>query len=513
MSLPIASHEKHGSGQPSSHPPYKGYGLPEDPFLVEFTPGDANNPFNWSKTKKWLITALATIAVFAVTLTSSAYSSSREQVLKDLNGNNEEYSAGISLFVLGFAIGPPLWGPLSELYGRRWLFHITLGVLVAFVSATAGCKSIAQLLVFRLLSGTFGASPLTNSGGIISDMFSASERGLAVALFASAPFLGPILGPILGGYVTITAGWRWVQGVCSIFIGVVWIVGIIFLPETYSPVILRNIASSLEKKTGKTYISILDKANQGVTASAVFNKTLKRPWVLLFREPIVLVASTYLAIIYATIYMFIPAFPIVFSQQRGWNAGLTGLAFLGVAVGMFLGLFYAIWDETRYRKLGDKATPEDRLPPCIIGAVALPVGLFGFAWTNSPSIHWSVSIILSAPFGFGAVTVFLPCLNYLVDTYTIYTASVFAAAAMLRAFFGAAFPLFTSQMYANLGIHWASSIPGFLTVACLPFPFVMYKYGAQLRMKCKYAHEAAAIMARLRAETHEVTIVGSDTDE
>ncbi|KAJ2972529.1 hypothetical protein NQ176_g7101 [Zarea fungicola] len=127
--------------------------------------------------------------------------------------------------------------------------------------------------------------------------------------------------------------------------------------------------------------------------------------------------------------------------------------------------------------------------------------MFAFAWTNSPGMHWSASIILSMPFGFGSVLVFLSCLNYLIDSYTIYAASVLAAGAMLRSFFGAAFPLFVSQMYQNLGIHWASSVPAFLTLACIPFPFLMYKYGGRLRMKCKYAQEAAALMARAQTET------------
>jgi hypothetical protein len=168
---------------------------------------------------------------------------------------------------------------------------------------------------------------------------------------------------------------------------------------------------------------------------------------------------------------------------------------------MLLGLLYTILDNTRYRRLGEKAPPEARLPPGIIGAIALPVGMFAFAWTNSADIHWSASIILTAPFGFGEVLVFLSCLNYMLDAYTIYAASVLAAGAMLRAFLGAAFPLFTSQMFSNVGIHWASSIPAFLTVACLPFPFVLYRYGAALRMKCKYAKEAALLIARLQTDT------------
>jgi MFS family permease len=470
------------------------------PIVVEFSPGDIRNPMNFPTPKKWLITSIVTMSVFAVTLTSSAYSGSAEQIIEEFHTSSEVFALGISLYVLGFAIGPALWAPLSELYGRRILFIITHSLVVAFVGGSAGCRSMASLLVFRFLSGTFGSSPLTNSGGVIADLFPPEQRGLAMSVFATAPFMGPLLGPTIGGYIAITVGWRWVQGVCCIFIGSVWIMGSFLIPETYGPRQLQIIARQLTKSSGKLHISVLEANGVGQDPSQVFGKALKRPWLLLFREPIVFIASIYLSILYGTIYMFLGAFPIVYQQMRGWNEGAGGLAFLGLAVGMLVGLIYSIADNNRYCKLGRGAPPEARMPPGIIGAISLPIGMFAFAWTNLPSIHWSASIILSAPFGFGTVLVFLSCLNYLLDAYTIYAASVLAAGAMLRAFFGAAFPLFTTQMFKNIGIHWASSIPAFLTLVCLPFPFVIYKYGAWLRMKCKYAKEAAILIARLQTE-------------
>ena len=490
--------------QPPNHSsprqsPYNGAGTASDPFVVEFLPGDVRNPMNFSNQKKWIITSIVTMSVFAVTLTSSAYSGSAEQIIEEFDASSEVFALGISLYVLGFAIGPALWAPLSELYGRQILFIVTHSFLVAFVAASAGSTSMASLLVFRFISGTFGASPLTNSGGVIADLFPPTQRGIAMSAFATAPFMGPLLGPIMGGYIAITIGWRWVQGVCCIFIGSVWIVGIFLLPETYGPRLLQKTAKRLSKNSGEYYISVLEMNSGGTELSQVFGKALKRPWVLLFREPIVLIASVFMSILYGTIYMSLGAFPIVYQQGRGWNEGTGGLAFLGLAVGMLIGLLYTIHDNKRYCKLGKGALPEARMPPGIIGAIALPIGMFAFAWTNFPSIHWSASIILSAPFGFGTVLVFIACLNYLLDAYTIYAASVLAAGAMLRAFVGAAFPLFTPQMFKNLGIHWASSIPAFLTVACLPFPFLIYKYGPTIRMKCKYAREAAVLISRMRA--------------
>ncbi|KAL7898793.1 major facilitator superfamily domain-containing protein [Trichoderma sp. SZMC 28014] len=479
---------------------YSGDGTDSNPYIVEFQFDDPGNALNLSPAKKWFIIFIVSVSVFAVTLTSSAYSGSANEILKEFNCSSELFALGISLYVLGFAIGPALWAPLSELYGRKILFVTTHTCMVAFVAGSAGANSIATLLVLRFLTGMFGASPLTNAGGVIADLFPASQRGLAMIFFCSAPFMGPVLGPIIGGFISMNVGWRWVQGVCCIFIGVVWIAGSIFVPETYAPVILQKRAEKLSKETSHTYTTAFQKRNGTLAPSAIFRKALMRPWILLFREPIVLIAATYLAIIYGTVYMFMPALPIVYQRDRGWSEGVGGLAFLGLVCGMLVGIIYAIFDDNRYKRLGKAATPESRLPPATIGSIALPIGLFAFAWTNSPSIHWSASIILSAPFGFGCVLVFLSCLNYLIDSYTIYAASVLGASAMLRAFFGTAFPLFTDQMYDGIGIHWASTIPAFLTLLCLPFPFVMIKYGEEIRSKCKYAQESAALMAQMLAE-------------
>lgn len=178
---------------------------------------------------------------------------------------------------------------------------------------------------------------------------------------------------------------------------------------------------------------------------------------------------------------------------------------------MFLGIVFASWTNKWYAdaaaKNGGIATAEDRLPPSFYGSVAIPIGLFWFAWTDYPSIHWISPVLAGVPFGFGFVVVFLAVTNYLVDSYTIFAASVLAANTLLRSLFGAAFPLFTPDMYDALGLHWASSIPAFAALACVPFPFIFYKYGARIRARCVYAAQAEAVMAELRAKVIQTQLV------
>jgi multidrug resistance protein len=507
---------------------YRGSGTDNDPYLVEFIPQDPRNPMHFPQWKKWLMTVDMAIATLAVSFVSSAYTGGIGQLLEQFKVSDEVITLGVSLFVLGFAIGPLLWAPLSELYGRQVLFVGTYALLTAFNAGAAGAQNIQTLLILRFFAGSFGSSPLTNAGGVISDMFNAEQRGLATSLFAVAPFMGPVLGPIVGGFVGQSIGWRWVEGIMAIFTGkfflfllarigycancvkgALWIIGTLTVPETYAPFILRKRAEVLSKKTGNVYISMLDAKRGKVAPSQAFKTAMSRPWILLFREPIVLFLSIYMAIIYGTLYLMFGAFPIVFQQGRGWSEGIGGLAFLGVAVGMIIGVIFTFLDNKRYTRVAKKspgghAPPEARLPPAMVASIVLPAGLFMFAWTCSPtSIHWIVPIIAGAPFGFGMVLVFLSIMNYLVDAYVVYAASVLAANSVLRSLFGAIFPLFTKYMYQNLGPNWASSVPAFLALACIPFPFLFYKYGAPIRKRCKFAAEAAEILERMRQAEEE----------
>ncbi|PTU23071.1 hypothetical protein P175DRAFT_0507816 [Aspergillus ochraceoroseus IBT 24754] len=481
--------------------PYPGSGTEEDPYAITWIPEDPRNPMLFSPFVKWFITMMAAISTLAVALVSSAYTGGVAEIERQFHIGTEVVTLGVSLFVAGFAVGPLLWAPLSEMFGRQIVYFFTYMALAAFNCGTAGAQNAWTLIILRFFAGAFGSSPLTNAGGVIADMFPAKERGVAMSLFAAAPFLGPVLGPIIGGFLGMNAGWRWVMGFLGIFSGALWIAGSLLIPETYAPVLLRRRAEKLSKLSGKVYYSKLDIDRGKVSVGEAFKTSLSRPWILLFREPIVFLLSLYMAIVYGTLYMLFAAYPIVFQGYRHWNQGVGSLPFLGIMVGMLAAVVYSIWDNKRYvraeEKHGGFAPPESRLPPCMLASVAIPVGLFWFAWTNYPSIHWMASIAAGAPFGFGMVLVFLSIMSYLIDTYTIFAASVLAANSVLRSIFGAVFPLFTTYMYQNLGIHWASSIPAFLALACVPFPFLFYKYGSAIRLRCKYAAQSDAFMRKM----------------
>ncbi|WWC92617.1 uncharacterized protein L201_007576 [Kwoniella dendrophila CBS 6074] len=500
------------------HHQYAGDGTDESPFIVKWLPDDYNGTAGWKDREnpmtfefyyKWITTLIAAFGTLGVTISSSMLSAAVWDIRIVFPGyNNYVYTMITSAFLIGFVLGPLIWAPGSEVFGRRWMFIITYIPFTIFNAACCGSKNITTLIILRTLAGIFGSSATVNAGGTIADMFPAHQRGLAMGIFAAAPFLGPAIGPVAGGFLSQAAGWKWVAALIAFVSGLLCLLGCLFLPETYGPYLLRKRAERLSKYTGKIYKSEQDVKNP-LNKTELFTKQLKVPWILMFKEPIVLLMSLYMSIIYAILYMQFTSFPLVFQRARGWSAGIAGLAFLGITVGAFIGLAYIIFYENpNYSKKihlkGGYLPPEARLPTVMIGAVCFPVGLFWFAWTGIPiSIHWIVPIIGTAFIGAGIVLVFLGVMNYLVDAYLLYAASVLAGSAVMRSIFAVILPLFTIDIYNKLGIRWAGSLMAFLGLLFVPAPFIFYYYGSKLRRMSKAAREAddlGQMMARKKLE-------------
>ena len=198
---------------------YPGAGTKDDPFQVTWLEKDTRNPMLFSSVFRWYIMMLVGVDTLAVALVSSAYSGSVVEIIAEFHISEEVALLGISLFVLGFAIGPLLWAPLTEIYGRRIILILNLLGLTVFTAGTTGSKNIWTLLILRFFGGAIGSGPYAISGGVLADCFPAITRGLAMGFYCAAPFLGPVLGPLAGGFLSENAGWRWVEGLGAVFSG------------------------------------------------------------------------------------------------------------------------------------------------------------------------------------------------------------------------------------------------------------------------------------------------------
>ncbi|RDB24165.1 Efflux pump FUBT [Hypsizygus marmoreus] len=482
---------------PPVHCTYPGNGTSDSPYIVDWDLDDPENPYNWTKARKWVITSQLALCTFTVSFGSSSYTGGIQGTMRDLNISEDVAILGISLYVLGFALGPLVFAPMGEMFGRRIVFLVTLSAYLVFQLGGSIGHNLAALLSCRLLTGIFGSSPLTNAGGAVSDIWNARERGLASAIYATVPFLGPVIGPIVGGFVAENPhlGWRFNFWLIFIFSGITLVVGYFVGPETYAPVLLRRRAEKLSAASNGIvhYVSTHD-LHLSRSFSQIMRVNLSRPFLFIVTEPIVLLLAIYISIMYGTLYALFSAFPIVFQHHRGFTAGQCGLAFLGVGFGIVAGTSSQTYQNKLYWRAMDRsptghAPPEARLHMAMVGGVLIPIGLFWFAWTSSPSIHWIVPILAGVPFGAGVAQILQSLTTYLMDTYPMYFASSIAATIVLRSFCGAAFPLFSPSMFKALGDQWAMSLFAFLAAACMPIPILFYKYGPWIRSKSRVAYK------------------------
>lgn len=232
--------------------------------------------------------------------------------------------------------------------------------------------------------------------------------------------------------------------------------------------------------------------------SQFFFNRLKLRAVLILTEPILVLVTVYQAFIYGISYLFLSEYPLPFEQARHWSEGVDGLPLLSLHVGILLSIGITVWYSLKVfapkvLAAGGKVVPEDRLPLMIFGAFLFPAGLFWFAWTAANiHVHWIVPCLAGVMIGCGMFCIFLQCFAYLIEVYLPMANSAMASNGMVRAFFGAGFPLFASQMYTKLGIPWATSLLAFLAVAMIPIPVLFYIYGAKIRSWSKNAVNATA---------------------
>ncbi|EAT88981.2 hypothetical protein HBH56_069120 [Parastagonospora nodorum] len=464
---------------------------PEDPNIVDWDgPSDPTNPQNWPMSKKWGIIASLGACTLITPLASSFFAPGVPQVLREFHETSNVIAAFVvSVYILGFAIGPLFIAPLSELYGRIYLYNVCNLLFVIFNVACALSKSMGMLIAFRLLAGCAGSAPLTIGGGTIADMFPPEQRAGAMAIWSLGPLLGPVIGPVCGGFLVENMSWRWVFWILAIFGGVFGLILLLVGSESYGPTLLERKAAALRKSTGNP--DIRSKLAKNIPPREVFVRAISRPMKMLFMSPIVGLMSLYIAINYGILYLFFTTITFVFEQKYHFSSGAVGLSYIGSGVGMLVGMgVLGVMSDKVIKKQQAKGNvkPEHRLPLMLTvpGAVALPIGVFVYGWTTYYGVHWIVPIIATAFIGLGNLTAMMTIQTYLVDAFTIHAASAIAANTVLRSVFGAVLPLSGLSMYDALGLGWGNSLLGFISLAFIPVPIFFRFYGERIRTSKKF---------------------------
>lgn len=461
---------------------------------------DPENPYNWALKYKIIFTMQIAFLTTSVYLGSAIYTPAIEQIKEELGVSQTVAMLPLTLFVVGYGIGPMVFSPLSEnaIFGRSSIYITTLFIFAILQIPTALVKNIAGLCILRFLAGFFASPCLATGGASVADVLPVPYIPVGIAAWAIGATMGPSLGPLIGAAVSVGGTWRWTFGFMGVISGFSFFLNGFLMPETYSKALLRRKAQRLRALTGNDKIkSEGEIENDKLTRNQFIVDTLWRPFQISIVEPVVLLINVYIALVYSIMYLWFEAFPIVFYNTYHFTLVTMGVAYVSLMVGIVLGaLFYIVVIRKMFTipmLNGQPITAEVFIPMAIVGSVTMPVGIFIFSWTSTASVHWIAPMIGAALFASGAFLIFQTLFNYMSMSFSpIYLASVFASNCLWRSVIAAVFPLFGVSLFENTGsqkypVGWGSSILGFITLAMIAIPVLFYLNGPKLRARSKYA--------------------------
>lgn len=354
-----------------------------DRGFVDFTPNDIDNPRNWSLRWKWFVTTYVATIAWSGSLTSSIPAGSIGSIRKEFGISNDVAGLTITMYLLGYCIGPLIFSPLSEFYGQQRIFQVTVLAYMIFTLMSAFAPDFATHLVGRLLSGISIASGLSNAPAVLTDMWDDMERGNAVVLYSLMVWAGPSVGPVISGFLDISKGWRWGFYITLWFGGLATIL-LPTLPETNARAILARRASDIRRMKIKGFEDVIAEGETStLPIKTIYKTALTRPWVLFF-DPISFFCCFYLCFVFTLQYMLFCIYPIVFQDIRGWKPGIAQLPLLGTTIGYVMGALFLLFDTIRRRKkmkIHKHLEPEDRLYASMSGGVLFAGSMFWFTWT------------------------------------------------------------------------------------------------------------------------------------
>ena len=386
--------------------------------------------------------------------------------------------------------------PLSEYFGRLPVYIISYGLSLPFLVGSALAPNLSGFLVMRFLCGLFQSVTIANLGGTIADLYHGHHTGYPMSVFLWAAVSGSSIGYFLMAFAAQYRPWYdvfWallgISGSCWIIMSIcIWYCG-----ETRHSVLLRRRAAKLRKQTGDDSIDVPEEYRRKSFKDLLI-VTQTRPFRFLATELIILLGALYNGYLYGLSFLLNGAFTLVFGPHgHGLDTLQIGLCFLGIAGGVTIGPFTNIIQELYYQRRVRRANganvPEARIFLGKIAAITFPISLFWFAWTTYLSINPAVPVLATALWGWSFYTLILMTYMYTEDSYKQYAASALAGLGLVRNLAGAGFPLFGNQMFENLGYQWAGSLLAFLAVLLVPIPFILERYGVQLRKRSPWARE------------------------
>ncbi|EXJ56860.1 hypothetical protein A1O7_07204 [Cladophialophora yegresii CBS 114405] len=474
-----------------------------DPNGIDWLPDDPENPYNWSASKKWAITAVAIMATFTTILNGTMITVAHAAINDEFHVSDETFPNSywpVTSWALGGALSGLVILPLMEDFGVRPAFLTTYVVFILFIIPQAVAKNFATLIVSRFFSGGCVSVLSNTAAALIGNIWEGDRaRTIPMSLFVTLYLAGSSMGPVIAGVIFQTLGWRWISYMQIIWYAALSPIYIFFFQESRGTIILHRRAVKLRREGGHSHagVAATPKATSATLARKLARST-QRPLRMLFTEPVLFTFTLWSAFMVGTVYLFTQSVEFVFSTLYGWSASQAGYVQSAIVVGECVGWTGVLVSARLYFNSASRNTevpgtpvPEARLYVSVVGSfVGVAGGMFVYGWTAYPSIPWIAPAIGLAMVGYGVEVVVLAIADYVVDAYAMYAGSAVAAVVLGENLFSAFLPLAAQAMYSRLGPRWASSLLGFLALGLSFAPVAILMYGSRLRQRSPFMKEA-----------------------
>ncbi|KAK2018362.1 major facilitator superfamily transporter, partial [Colletotrichum eremochloae] len=444
---------------------------------------DPDNPYNWPPLRKISISVIVSFGQLVTLMSTSMMAAALGRISHDLGIDESTTQITFSIFILGLAFAPFPIASFSEMYGRKpvWLFCNAFYVLWNALCPVG--RLPALMVVGRFLAGSGASVGITLTGPIMADMYHKEDHGRSLAIATFVPYLGPALGPVVGGIITQKLDWPWLFYILSIFNAVIWVVGLVLVRESYTPVLLARKRKAAAATSG----SISPGPTSFRVAASKMAANLRRPMQLLWQRPIIQVIALIMALNFGVYCLLLSTFATLWINRYGQSEFISTLHYIAVSVGTTVatqvgGRFMDwIFAKQKARSPSGSTSPEFRVPCLVPPVILIPVGLFWYGWAAEVGAHWAIVDAGVAVFVCGSFLLAQAMLAYLLDEFS-HAASANAASRMLSNVLGFVFPIFAPQLFARLGYGWGNSMLAFLFIGLgCPVPLLLWVWGARLR--------------------------------
>ncbi|KAI0872656.1 major facilitator superfamily domain-containing protein [Hypoxylon argillaceum] len=486
----------------------------------------AAEPYSiFDRRQKGLIVFLAATAATFSGFASNIYFPALNTIADDFHVSVELINLTVTSYLIFQGLAPSLWGPLSDVKGRRVAYSFTFLVFLGACVGLAESKNYATLVVLRSLQSSGSASTIAVGAAVIGDITTREERGGYMGIF-QAGLLAPVaVGPVIGGALAASLGWRSIFWFLAIYGGIFLIILILSLPETLRSTV-SNGSVSPSSPVAKYPLNLYQKFTtvkftpqpQPVKPAKMPKIDVIGPIRILFSKQAISLII-FLAIYYAVWQMSITAMSVLFEQRYNLSETQIGLTFIANGAGSIIGTLVTgrvlDADYRRIKLKHDAAHSENgseagstrspyterddldfplekarlRLLPFL--ALLQCASIVTFGWTTQYRVHISVPIITTFFTGWTVVSVVSVVTTYLIDIFPEQKAASSASVNLARCLLAAGGTSIVTIIIDAVGVGWTFTIAIAVQLVALVLVAIQWRFGSKWRVDADKAQRQA----------------------